>query len=248
MANIQFGGGYAAFNPSSVNAAQLANPTPLSPALVQETSVDFKADNKSLFGRNQFAVDVARGQIKANGKGKIGSTDPMFLNQMYFGMPQTVGSIRPVPNEQHNFAPSIQVTQHAGFAKDMGVTNATSGLAMIRVATNPAIGQYSVDLGAGNYSFNAAEPATAVQISYSYSDLTSGVTIGISAQINGYSPEFELEMSNYYRGKLFALVLYRCKMTDISLASKQTDYWMSDFSFEICANDAGNVGTIYADQ
>ena len=248
MAIIQFGTGGASFNPSAINAALLANPTPLTPALIQETSIDFKAGNKKLYGRNQWAVDVARGQIDATGKGKIGSTDPIFLNQVYFGMPVTSGStVRQVINESHAPGATVTIAPPTGtFNENLGVINGTTGDPFIMIPSGtPAIGQYSVNASTGVYTFASGETATSVQISYKYNDPTSGSTIVISSQVNGYSPEFELNLFNTYRSRTFGLQMFRCKMTDMSLATKQNDYWMADFSFDICANDAGLVGSLY---
>jgi len=55
---------------------------------------------------------------------------------------------------------------NGNWAVDQGVTYASSGTALAPVASSPAQGQYSVS--AGVYTFNSADSAQAVLISYSY--------------------------------------------------------------------------------
>lgn len=247
MANIQFGTGTAAFVPSNLNSPLLTSLTPLVPTLLQEMSVDFKATSKELFGRQQFAADVARGKISASGKGKITATDPLFLNSLFFGLPTATGAVRPV-TETHAVAASVTTTNAAHFAIDYGVVNGSTGVPMTLVASTPAVGQYSVAVSTGIYTFNASETATSVLISYAWTDTTSGTTLAITNQQQGYSPQFSCNLFNIYQSKLFSLSLTTCKLTDIQIPSKMEDYWISDFSYVICANPAGLVGTIYADQ
>lgn len=59
---------------------------------------------------------------------------------------------------------TITVTHSAAFVEDLGVTK--GGTPMVKVASAPAAGQYSV--AAGVYTFNAADHGAAVVISYRY--------------------------------------------------------------------------------
>ena len=245
MPNIQFGTGTAVFSPSSLNAPQLTNVTPLAPTLLQEISLDFKASNKELYGRYQWAMDVARGKITASGKFKVIATDPNLLNALYFGLPTATGTSRYNLAEPHAVSASVQVTNHAMFEKDGGVVDASTGIPLALVASAPIEGQYSV--AAGTYTFAAGETITNVLITYSSTSM-SGVTIAITNQLQGYGPEFELDLTNTYEGKYFGFRLYRCKLTDFSLPTKMEDYWIGDGSFSICANAAGNGGSVFADQ
>ena len=249
MANIQFGTGTAFFVPTNTNAPLLNNPTPIAPTLLQEISFDFKATNKELYGRYQFAADVARGKVSASGKGKITATDLNFLNGLYFGMPANVGAVRPVLETFPTTGGTAQVSKHANFNTDYGVVNAATGVPLVLITSGaPAEGQYSVNAATGTYTFAVGETIASVNISYSWSDTATGTTVVLSSQAQGYGPEFAINLNSQYESKLFCLSLYRCKMTDISIPTKMEDYWLSDFSFGIFANAAGNIGSIYADQ
>ena len=87
--NIQFGTGVLYGLPNAGNTA--ANPTPYQLGILQEVTIDFKADLKKLFGQSQFPVAKARGKIDVTAKGKIAVLDPGLLNQLYFGQAQSTG-------------------------------------------------------------------------------------------------------------------------------------------------------------
>ncbi len=56
--------------------------------------------------------------------------------------------------------------QFGRWARDDGVTNASTGAALTKVSSSPAVGQYSVNEGV--YSFNSANAGLGVLIDYSY--------------------------------------------------------------------------------
>ena len=60
------------------------DPTPFQFGVLQEATVDFKADLKKLFSQYQFAVATARGKIDVSLKSKLAVFDPSMLNQLYF--------------------------------------------------------------------------------------------------------------------------------------------------------------------
>ena len=144
---------------------------------------------------------------------------------------------------------TAQVSKHANFNTDYGVVNAATGVPLVLVTNGaPAEGQYTVNAATGTYTFAVGETIASVIISYTWSDTTSGTTVVLSSQALGYGPEFAVNLNSDYEGKLFCLSMFRCKMTDISVPTKQEDHWIADFSFGIFANAAGNIGAIYADQ
>lgn len=85
------------------------------------------------------------------------------------------GFTKPIVNEAVSIpiAPgpyTITVAKAANFVLDNGVLYAGSLLPLTAVASSPAVGQYSVS-AAGVYTFNAAEAAIAVLLSYLYSSI-----------------------------------------------------------------------------
>ena len=64
------------------------------------------------------------------------------------------------------------VSNAANFDADLGVVYASSGQALVRVASAPAVGQYSV--AAGVFSFSSGDAGRAVLVSYSYTQSSNG--------------------------------------------------------------------------
>lgn len=254
MPNIQFGTGGAFFVPSNANAPLLTNLSPNSPQLLQEMSVEFKADQKMLFGRKQMASAVARGKVNISGKGKLATFDPVLANQLYFGMPTTTAGTRIQDSELHalNASTSAVITvapPNAGvFQVDYGVINGVTGIQMIYTSAAPiAENQYSVNLATGAYTFFNGETATSVSISYGYSS-TTGSGFTVTAQNMGYGPTFKMTLANTFQGKGLYVTLNSCTLTDYSIPTKQDDFWVSDISFVAQLDPGGTLGTIYADQ
>ena len=249
--NIQFGTGVLYGLPNAGNTA--ANPTPYQLGILQEMSVDFKADLKKLYGQSQFPVAKARGKIDVTAKGKIAVLDPGLLNQLYFGQGQTTGMTIMAVNEAATIgsgSPPVytyQVANNTTFETDYGVTNALTGAQLENVSGTPASGQYSVNLATGTYTFAAADAGIGVLISYTYSSSTRGATITLTNQLMGYAPEFRAFLFNSFQSKLFGLELYSCTMGSVSIPTKQEDFWMSDIDFDAGVDASGTLGKIYAD-
>jgi hypothetical protein len=249
--NIQFGTGVLFGVPNAGNLAAL--PTPSKFGVLQEVNVDFKADLKKLYGQKQFPVAKARGKIDVTAKGKFATQDPNLLNQLYFGQAQAVGmNIMQIDEAAVIGAGSppvytYQVTNHATFGTDYGVINATTGAQMIKVASSPATGQYSVDPATGTYTFAAADAGQGALISYTYNSTTRGTTITLSNQLMGYAPEFRAYLTNDFRNKYFGLELYSCTMGSISIPTKQEDFWISDIDFDAGVDATDTLGKLYAD-
>jgi hypothetical protein len=241
--NLQFGSGVLYGIPNAGNLA--ANPTPTKFGILQEASVEFKADLKKLYGQKQFAVATARGKIDVTGKCKIALLDPNGLNQLYFGQTAATGLNRLVIDESHTPAVSVPVTGVSTFARDYGVINGDTGLNMKFIPTGtPVAGQYTQS--AGTYVFASAETASTVRISYMETD-TAGATITINNQLMGYAPEFRALLANTFRGKYFALELNSCTMGQVSFPSKQDDFWIVDATFDANCDATDTLGSIYAD-
>jgi hypothetical protein len=191
--NIQFGTGVLYGLPNAGNTA--ANPTPYKLGVLQEVTVDFKADLKKLFGQSQFPVAKARGKIDVTAKGKFATQDPGLLNQLYFGQVETAGMTTMAVDEAATIgsgSPPVytyQVTNSATFQTDYGVINAATGAQLQKVGAAPTTGQYSVS-GNGTYTFAAADAGTGVLISYTYTNATRGATITLTNQLMATRPSF----------------------------------------------------------
>lgn len=248
--NVQFGSGVLFGIPNAGNLA--TNPTPEQMPILQEVSVEFKGDLKKLYGQSQFPVAKARGKIDVSIKGKIATFDPSVYSQLYFGLPTTVGVNRPIFNESHTPATSVAPAQTTA-GVDLGVINNDTGRNMIKVPSAPAVGQYSftpynsVGPVPAAYVFNSGETASKVLLSYTYPDASNGVSLTISNQLMGFAPELQMLLYNNFRSKLFALQLNSVVLGQISIPTKQEDFWIADFDGDASADVSGVVGIIEAD-
>lgn len=248
MPNYQFGSGVLFGLPNAGNLA--VDPTPFKFGVLQEASVEFKADLKKLFGQEQFAVAKARGKIDVSCKAKIASYDPNMINQLYFGQAQASGVTTMAVDEAGTIPTTpfqITVANAAHFVTDYGVVNKATGGQLIKVASGPTTGQYSVDSATGVYTFAAADTGNAVKISYSYTDSTSGTTITLSNQLMGYAPEFRAFLFSNFRAKRLGIELYSCTLGQLTVPTKQEDFWMADLTFDASTDATDTLGQIYGD-
>jgi hypothetical protein len=248
QSNIQFGSGVFVFTPNAGNLA--LNPTPIKLKVLQEASVDFKGDLKKLFGQSQFPVATARGKIDVTGKAKVASMDQNDINQIYWG--QTVvsgGQVQTV--ERHVPAASVTPTIGAGDAifVDQGVINLSTGLSMLRVASAPAVGQYSFTPSSSistpaSYTFNASETATGVELTFLVT-VTTGSTLTLTNQLMGFAPVCQAYLGNAFRGAISAVQLNAVTLGMFSIPTKQEDFWVSDLDFTANCDAGGTLGTFY---
>ncbi len=246
---IQFGAGYLYGVPThDQTGAAIANPTPIQFGTMQEVGVDMSFDAKKLYGAKQFPVAVARGKGSLSFKAKVADIDGNVLSGLFFGHTPTAG----IKATVNNFAAAIPASPYTvtvtppstgTYVTDLGVIDASTGLAMKRVASAPATGQYSVNTSTGAYTFAAADTGKGVLISYEYSATsTTALSGAISNQLMGYSPFFSVTMNNSYQGKVLTLKFNRCMSSKFSLPFKNEDFTVPDFEFEAMADDAGNIG------
>lgn len=247
--NTQFGSGVLYGVPNAGNLA--TNPTPQKFGVLQSVHIDFKGDLKKLHGQSQFPVAKARGKIDVSGKASFGTIDPAMLNQLYFGQASTAG-MTVMAVDEAGVIPStpfqITVLNAGTFVTDFGVIDTASGIGLERVAAAPATGQYSVNATTGVYTFAAADTGKAVKISYTSTSAGAGKTITLSNQLMGYAPEFRMFLWNTFRGKRFGLELYSCTMGQMTLPTKQEDFWVSDITFDAGVDATDVLGKLYSDQ
>lgn len=252
--NLQFGSGVLFGIPTAGNLA--TNPTPQRFGILQEMQIEFKGDLKKLFGQKQFPVAKARGKIDVTGKGKIATLDPNLLNQLYFAQTKSTGVQRIIDEELHTPAASITPTKAIAGSNitDLGVINYDTGLNMEKVASAPAVGQYSFTQAtsggtptAASYALNAGETASKVGLCYLYNDSTNGLTIALSNQLMGYAPEFQALLYNNFRNKYFGLILNSCIIGTVGIPTKQEDFWIQDIDLDASTDATDTLGAIYAD-
>ena len=242
---VQFGSGVLFGKPVAGN--QPTNPTPFKFGVLQEVTVDFKADLKKLFGQYQMPVATARGKLDVTIKGKIAVFDPLMLNQLYFAQVATAGLSLIVDGEAQTVCSTTNtatVTNTTNIAADWGVIDAQTGQAftcMPNAAAVVAAAEYYPNVATGVYTFSGADGAVAraVKISYTY-NVNTGSTITLANQLMGYAPELSMLLYNKFRNKYLALELNDVTLGSINIPTKLEDFWIADFDGSANA-DASNV-------
>lgn len=249
MAMYSFGVG-AMFTTPKTDAygAVIANPSPVECGVLQDNSVDISFDLKELYGRQQFAVDSARGKGKITGKAKVARYNGLLINSMVFGQTMTTGTIQTVSRSVTPVlvpsAPStvlITPPNSGTYSANLGVTDAYA-VPLTRVASNPTTGQYAVDEATGTYTFATADIGKPVFINYRYSAAVAGAKSGTVMNLDmGEVPTFGLDLHTVYHGKILSLRLYCCTSSKFSFSGKQDDYNIPEFEFTARADDLGRV-------
>ena len=228
-----------------VTRTDVANATPVNIGYAQEFQPEFSATIKELYGQNQFPLDAARGTVKVTGKIKAAVLSGIAWNNVFFGQTTTTGGIKwnyqeaaAIPATPYQ----VTVVNSATFDKDLGVTFAATGLPLVKVASAPATGQYSVS-GAGVYTFAAADTTLGVLITYT-STVTTGQTIPLTNQLLGTSPTFQLDYYTTRNNKALVARFNQCQANKIAFAAKLEDFIMPEFDIAMFADSSGSVGKI----
>jgi hypothetical protein len=227
------------------------NVAPQKLGILQEVSLSFKGTIKKLYGQDQMPVDSGRSNIDVTGKAKLADLNVDLMNAVFFGAAASVVGAKTAVDEQNTIpdAPgpyTVVVSQGAHFDKDAGVVF-KGGARLKLVTVAPNTGEYEVDAATGTYTFAAADKNKVVIISYVYKDAAAGKTVTMSNQPAGDSPEVRLLVFNKHRGKRFGVELNNVQFTDISIASKQGDFWSADVSFDAFCDDSNELGNLYGD-
>lgn len=241
----------------------IANPTPYNFGLVQEVTIDETATTKTLIGQFQRPVAIARGSIKTTGKAKVAKISGSVFANLFYGVTPTPGMI----NMNFGLAAQVPATPYTltgiataptavqfliapapfgpgVFLHDEGVLYAATGLPLLRVATTPAIGQYTINEATGVYVFAAADTLTNVILNFSYTTAvatTQGFTV--ANQLLGTTPSFTAQFYTTFQGTPVTLRLNNCTSSKMAFMTKLEDFVIPEFDFECFADAAGNVMT-----
>jgi len=240
-----FGGGF-------IYGIQQVAPGGVAPSLlypgqfstIQEASVDISKTVKELRGVYEDPEDLADASRKITGKVTSGRININQLNNLVFGEPGgtnfITGTTKVVDNEAGtvNGSNQVIVVNSGVFLEDLGVTYAGTREQLIPVSSVSSQGQYSV--ASGVYTFNAADSAAKVLISYRYTS-ASGHSLSVNNLLMGNQrPSFSVLLTNQYDGDN-ELLLYYCKATKVSMAIKTEDYVHLEMDFMAGANSSGQT-------
>jgi hypothetical protein len=220
----------------------VANQGPIRFGAFQDLALDFNGEVKELFGQNQFALDVARGKVKIEGKAKYAQISAAIANAVFFGGTVTTGQTITQYGEADTIPAvsvySITVTHQSTFVADLGVYDASTGTPFIKVPSAPAIGQYS-ETG-GVYTFAAADAGKAVLIDYTYTAAT-GFTMSSSNPLMGNTPRFSCTFTQNYGGNTTTILMPNCVGTKLTMPTKVDDYVIQEFDFQAFAGAGAPV-------
>ena len=241
---------YAVFGPGSIyiTRTDVANSTPVNVGFAQEFSYDEAAENKSLYGQNQYPLVTARGTVKATGKMKAAEVSGIALNSAMWGNSFVSGQLKLAQNEAFTASSNTYTPINSGtFDTDLGVLYSTTGLPLGKVASGPIKGQYAIS--AGTIVLSASDSGAALLATYAYTTTGTGQTLVVTNQAIGVNPTFQLDYSTTLQGSAYYIRFYSCIAAKLTRAHKLTDFMMPEIDFDFFANSAGNVYKVsFADQ
>lgn len=213
----------------------IASQGPVRFGAFQDMQLDFSGDIKELFGQNQFALDVARGKVKIEGKAKLAQISAPLMNAVFFGGAITSGQILSQYQEAGAVPAvttyTVTTTHAADFRSDLGVHYLATGFPFTRVVSGPTIGQYSVDEATGIYTFAAADASANVLIDYTYS-ATTGWTMASGNPLMGNTPKFSTTFTQQYEGNTMTISMPQCVGSKFTIPTKLDDFVIEEFDFQ----------------
>lgn len=224
-----------------------ANSTPERFGALQNISLDISFTLKELYGQNNFPLTVARAAGKITFKAASASFQARQFNDLVLGGTLSAGQTATALDEAGTVPTpagpyTITSANAANYIADMGVVDYATGLSMVKVASTPATGQYSVNVSTGVYTFAAADAGKVVRLNYTYSVSGSGQKIAIAQSLMGVAPTFSLLLSSTYNGQQLNLYLNACVASKLAMATKTEDFTIPDFEGQAFADASGNIG------
>lgn len=132
----------------------------------------------------------------------------------------------------------------AVFAADLGVMYSLTGTLLKRVASAPAAGQYSVNVGTGVYTFAAADAGLSVLVNYQYTQAsTTAQKQTVQNLPMGYAPTFKADLTVSYLGKLTTFSFPMALPQKMAIHFKNEDFAIPEFDFQAFDPGSGNVCT-----
>lgn len=239
---------------TDIQGNRLPVATPVRIMGLQEFGLDVQTELKEFHGQGRFALATAQGKAKISGKIKGALINGATLNGLVFGQAMATGTMKAIyADETGSKIPSstaYNITppppQSGRFAEDLGVLDA-DGKTMIKVASTPTTGQYSVTT-AGVYTFAEADKGKTVYISFAYTyTVRDAKKIPLTNVSMGDNATFALFYVGKYKGKRAMVELLSVTAGKLTLfGSKNDDFSVPELDFSASADDTGfNVGSIW---
>lgn len=219
---------------------------------LQECSVDFSFDKKELYGRNQFPVKVARSKGKVDCKATYADIKAEAFNIVLNGTISD-GELKvaePINAVVASGQIAITVPTGGTFNRVLKVYD-VSGETKVPLkevqATPTETGTYFVDdsdASAIAIKFATGDDGLAVQYQFDYT-VATGKTVEIRNAMMGTAPVFEAEFYTALDGNPITLVLNKCTSEKLTMAFKNEDFVIPDFSFSAFSDASDVVGHLY---
>jgi hypothetical protein len=223
----------------------IANATPVNFGLIQDVTIEETATVKELIGQYQRPVAMARGTIKTTGKAKVARISGLAFANLYYGVTPVAGQLATSFAESGIVAATSPYTytvlNAATVVDDDGVLYATTGLPLIKVASAPAEGQYSVSSGV--YTFNSGDAGKNILVNYTYTISSTGQKFTVANQLLGTTPTFQALFYTTFQNLAVCLKLNNCTASKLSFQTKLEDFTLPEFDFSCFADSSGNVMT-----
>lgn len=231
------------------------DPTPTRFGILQDVTVEFNASQKELMGKKQFPVAVARTAMKPTCKAKSATIFARTFNDFFFGGTVAIAEDLAVIDENTGAisGASYTVTHATGFKSDQGVIYQSTAIPFVKVASAPAVGQYSVNVSTGVYTFNTSDNGKTLLISYVYTPAATGNQTTIVNNAMGSQPQFSVILANSQwkgtqSGPNIMLQLNACIASKLTINFKNEDFTIPEFDFAIFDDGTGTVGYFNSDQ
>lgn len=253
---LQFGAGdLFATLLRDANGNAVTNATPIRVAGMQEFNLDFQGDIKEFHGTQRYALAVAQGKVKTSGKFKAAIINGQALNTLFFGAGVSSGTMSAiyadttgalVPGTPYTITPTVPSS--GTWADDLGVVD-SNGRTMVKVASAPATGQYSVS--AGVYTFAAADTGITMYISFRYTySAADAKRITLNNLQMGYTPQFKLFYQGAFSGKRSLIVLESVIAPKLTMfGAKNDDFSVPEMDFSAQADASGySIGNVWVQE
>jgi hypothetical protein len=229
----------------------IANPTPAFMGVMQDIDVEFNQALKELVGQYKVAVDVAPALLKITAKAKFARIQSTMINDLILGQTIVPATGRQMAVAEVNvIATTVTVAHAATFSQDLGVFYTTTGVQFQRVASAPAVGQYSVNEVTGVYTFNSGTDVGKSATFYYEWTVTVGFTeITMANQLMGTGPSFELHIQETYTNNAgvantMHMKFNACRSGKLNFPMKNVDYTVQDVDIQMFADTANNIGIL----
>lgn len=225
-----------------------STPTPTNFDTLQDWTVTFKRDTKSITGQNQFPDDVCAGPINLTWKATLGGPSGRIFGDLVTGMAPQSNMYNIARGERHpvNSNAAITVTNNGSgvYLRDLGVIDTLTNLPMIRVSTITKRTHYTVGLG-GKYMFHTSRVGDTMATNYEWiGNITgNGAIYQVTNEPQGKIGDFSTVFASDWNGEQMVMAFNSNIVSDHEIGTKNGDYGKPTLGGTVQADNYGNVAT-----